>query len=168
MLRGLKTLQHHLLSAATIAYTAGLFLSQTSIAPDSSLLIYCIGFTAIFSITTLRRLSPWGAVFLIGLTFQAGAYTGSFILQPPQSPTHISRQITQPVEVVTTGRITQLQGFNGETSKLDVKLFAYRTADHGYEKTRGVVRLTSREEIPLHFAPGDTVIIRATLSPTRK
>ncbi len=159
-----RLLSHNLLCSVTLAFAAGISLSSSG--PSLPWRVLGLVLTGILTLILFRykwKKSATGMVLLF--FFCIGIFFGADCEAPPRDPSHIYYLVTEKKEAVILGRVSSLQGYNGEMSKVEIQSDAVRFKDeNAFVPTTGRVGLSLKGIWPGDIFPGDRVLIRAVLS----
>lgn len=159
---------NHLFILITLSFAFGIGASSkiTLNPPLSFLLLFLFGSGLLVS-HLARKI--WAThVLLLGVFVLLGLMHGTLAAEKPHDPSHIYNLTLKQKEVVLIGVLHSLPGFNGERSKIIIKLTSLRFEDsHDFIKSTGLVRLSMREKWPDHIKAGDLVAVRARLGRPR-
>ena len=97
--------------------------------------------------------------------FSIGMLFGGNCEASPRDPSHIYYRIKEKKEAVILGRVSSLQGYNGEMSRVEIQCEAVRLKDeNAFVPTVGRVSLGLKGIWPKDILPGDRILVRAVLS----
>lgn len=160
----LRSVQHHLLIAVTFAFGLGIYFSSHTelLLSNIAVIISAVVFAA--AVILWQNKVVFCYLLLLVLFFVLGWLNGTLSAQKPADPTDISNQTVNGDEVVVTGFLHDLPGYNGErtTAVINIKSLR-RKGDTHFIPASGLVKLTLRDKWPKEITAGDRVAVRTTL-----
>ncbi len=159
-----RLIHHYLLISITLSFALGIYLSaQYTINPSYllSLLLLTGGGVLLCS---LRQKTHYTHLFILTFFVLLGWINGQISSEKPKDQSHIYNQITAKKEVVLTGFLHNLPGYNSEQSTAVIKLKSIRLEDAAhFSPATGLVKLNLRDRWPEGIGPGDRIAVRAQL-----
>ncbi len=152
------------LISVTLAFILGITISVCHIWSLPLPLVFFFSITfLLFSYFTLKILGI-RTVFLLTFFFTIGIYAGIFVNTPPKNPSHIYNLIKEKQEVLIIGTLKEVEGFNGEASRviLETAGIRYETSPH-FSPAVGKIMLKFKNKWPHEILPGDRIIVRSLL-----
>lgn len=140
--------------------------------PGNSLL-GCLSILALLLIAGLflLRRHPDALTATLPLFLLLGFIHTGNALHPPESPAHVYNLITEKSKVTLSGIVTGMPEFDGRTTRLEMEtdtlLFHGQKAEAGKQiPAHGRVRLSIDDDLRGMTAPGDHLLLMATLNRT--
>jgi len=159
-----RSVQHYLLIAVTIAFGLGIYFSSNTelLLPDMTVILPAMVLAA--AVILWQKKAVFCYPLLLVLFFVLGWYNGTISAQKPVDPNDISNQTVNGNEVVLTGFLHDLPGYNGEKTSVVINTKSLRRKnDSHFIAASGLVKLTLRDKWPNKITAGDTIAVRATL-----
>ena len=164
MNRFFAILSHNLLCSVTLAFAVGIALSTPP--PVLPWQISILVLTGILTLIFFRYNWKKSATGMVLLFFcSIGMLFGGEGNAPPRDPSHIYYRVKEKKEAVILGRVSSLQGYNGEMSRVEIQSESVHFKEEkAFVPTVGRVSLGLKGIWPRDILPGDRVLIRAVLS----
>ena len=158
-------LKHYLLVSLTFSFIAGILLHHFfPLIPLPSFIFSLLLFPPIlFSWNRKKQTALFAGLLLF--TFFLGFFHASLTENRNSSQTAISTKITKEEDTVLIGILKKMPLFDGKKSTVIIRSTHMRLRDETFfSSTQGLVQLRLKEEWPSSIVPGDTLVIRTTLS----
>ncbi len=167
MRRPAAFIDDHLLVCLALAFMAGIAVAPLAWPSPSAIRQLGIGlFLVFFFLVGLSIGRRQKAVFCLLLPFFAGIgfFTTQLHLQVPQHESHIFHRIETKTEAIIIGTLCAMPTFDGESSQFSIDTEYLRRNEEGeLQPVTGTVLLRLSDRLPQGIAPGDRLVVRATL-----
>ncbi len=167
MTKILAHISHYLLISVTLAFMAGILLQQLlpGSFPIPTLIVFCL---FVFCLTLHYRRTNKKKTFLLFLLLLISGL-GCFHAENQEiqknKETTLFSKITQQEDVVITGTLHRMPAFDGEQTTLILNSeFLRLQHKQFFFPVRGLVQLRLKSPWPDQYLPGDSLVIRTSLS----